>query len=81
MPVEIKELIIKATVAIDWNNQTLTTVNKDEACIKLPNNKEVVIYVKKYFKINKTKKLLFDESRLSDFLIEWKESIKGPAKV
>ena len=81
MPVEIKELIIKATVAIDWNNQTLTTVNKDEGCIKLPGNKEVVTYVKKYFRKNKTKKLLFDVSRLAEFIIEWKESIIGPATI
>lgn len=80
MPVEIRELVIKATVAVDWNNQTVTTFNKDEVCIKLPLNKEVVAYVKKYFRKSKTKELLFDESRLSEFLIEWKKSLLEPVK-
>jgi Family of unknown function (DUF5908) len=80
MPVEIKELIIKATVAVDWENQTVSTVSEDEVCLKFPVNKEIVSYVKKYFKKNKTKKLLFDKSELSSFLIEWKDSLIGLAK-
>jgi len=80
MPVEIKELVIKATVTVDWEKQTITAEKKDEICIKLPVNKEIISYVKKYFRKNKTKKLVFNKSGLSAFLIEWKDSLPLFAK-
>ena len=80
MPLEIKELTVKATLAVDWDNQTVSVVNGDDACLKFPVNKEIVSYVKKYFKKKKTKKLLFNRSELSAFLIEWKDSIVEVSK-
>jgi hypothetical protein len=80
MPIEIKELVIRAAVAVDWENQTVTAINEDESCFKLPVNKEIVSYVKKYFKKKKTKKLLFNRPELSAFLIEWKDSLIGLVK-
>jgi len=76
MPVEIRELVVKATVAVDWENQTVN-IKDDEDCLKLPADKEIVSYVKKYFKKNNAKKLSFTRSALSDFLITWKGSLKS----
>jgi hypothetical protein len=75
MPIEIKELIIKATVAVDWENQTVSDVNNKDAFLRLPLNKEIVLYVRSYFRKNKIKKILFDETELSAFLVEWKDSL------
>jgi predicted house-cleaning NTP pyrophosphatase (Maf/HAM1 superfamily) len=75
MPLEIKELIIRATVAVDWENKTVSAINDKEVCFKVPPDKEIISYVEKYFRKNKTKKISFDKPELSAFLIEWKNSL------
>ena len=75
MPVEIRELIIKATVAIDWDNQTVQENNDNIVCLKLPGKKEIKKYARGYFKQQNSKTLEFDQSKLSDFLVEWQASL------
>lgn len=76
MPIEIRELIIKATVAVDWENQSVTTVKEKKDCPKLPTNKEIDNYVMKYFRKNGSQKIVFDRAALSAFLIKWKDSVE-----
>ena len=45
MPVEIKELVIKATVALDWENKTITDTGDDIVCLRLPDEKKIALYV------------------------------------
>jgi hypothetical protein len=71
MPVEIKELVIKATVALDWENKTITDTGDDIVCLRLPSEKKIALYVHEFFSQHKAETLTFDESKLSAFLVEW----------
>ena len=75
MPVEIKELVIKATVALDWENKTITDTGDDIVCLRLPDEKKIALYVREYFSQYKAATLTFDESKLSAFLMEWQASL------
>jgi hypothetical protein len=75
MPVEIRELVIKALVALDWENKTATGTEENIICLKLPGDKQIANYVKQYFRQQKAKTLLFDQSKLAAFLLEWQASL------
>ena len=75
MPVEIRELVIRATVGLDWENKTVTEKEENIVCLRLRNEKTISSYVKKYFKKQKVKTLLFDQSKLAAFLLEWQGSL------
>ena len=75
MPVEIKELIIKATIAVDWDNQTIKENKENIVCLVLPGREDIETYVEGYFRQHNTKSLRFDQSKLSAFLIEWQTSL------
>lgn len=75
MPVEIRELVIKAMVALDWENKTVTEAEQDIVCLRLPDEKAIANYVKQYFEQQKAKTLSFDQSKLSIFLAEWQTSL------
>jgi hypothetical protein len=75
MPVEIKELVIKATVAIDWENKTVTETGDDIVCLRLPNQKVITNYVSQYFNQERAKTLSFDQATLAVFLAEWQTSL------
>ncbi|MEP7143121.1 MAG: DUF5908 family protein [Ferruginibacter sp.] len=75
MPVEIRELVIKAQVALDWENKTATGAEENIVCLRLPGDKDIATYVKEYFRQHKAKTLLFDQSKLSAFLVEWQGSL------
>ncbi len=75
MPVEIRELVIKATVALDWENKTVQETNENIVCIKWPGEKAIAVYVEAYFNQYKEKELMFDQSRLRAFLLEWQASL------
>lgn len=75
MPVEIREITIKAMVAFDWENKTVKEIEENIVCLKLPGNKVISAYVKEYFKQHKAKTKLFDQSKLSAFLLEWQASL------
>ncbi|MEO8763411.1 MAG: DUF5908 family protein [Ginsengibacter sp.] len=74
MPVEIKELIIKATIAIDWENQTVEENQESTVYMKLPGKEEIKKYVKGYFRQQNSRILEFDQSKLADFLVKWQAS-------
>ena len=75
MPVEIREVIIKATLALDRENQTVSENKENIVCLILPTGEDMVAYVKRYFKKHKAKTLSFDQSKLSTFLLEWQASL------
>ena len=75
MPVEIKELTIKATIAIDWDNQTVKEDKENIVCLRLPNKEDIKTYVNGYFRQHSTKTLVFDQSKLSAFLVKWQASL------
>ena len=75
MPVEIRELIIKASIALDWDNQTVKENKETIVCLRLPGKEDIATYVEGYFRQNNTKALMFDQSTLSAFLIEWQASL------
>ena len=75
MPVEIRELIIKATVALDWENKTVQETNENIVCIKWPGEKAITVYVEDYFNQQKERELMFDESKLREFLLDWQASL------
>ena len=75
MPVEIRELVIKALVALDWENKTVTETEENIVCLKLPGEKQIAIYVEEYFRQRRAKTLMFDQSQLSAFLLEWQASL------
>ncbi|GEM_PF-3964913 len=75
MPVEIRELIIKASVALDWENKTATETDQNIVCLRLRNEKEMASYVKDYFTQNKARTLSFNQSELAAFLLEWQSSL------
>lgn len=75
MPVEIRELVIKALVALDWENKTVTETGENIVCLKLPGDKHIGAYVQGYFEQHKAKVLSFDQSKLSAFLSEWQASL------
>jgi hypothetical protein len=75
MPVEIRELTIKATLAVDWENQTVSENKEKIVCLILPTGQDIAAYVERYFKKHKAKTLPFDQSRLSAFLLEWQVSL------
>ena len=75
MPVEIRELIIKATIALDWDNQTVKENKENIVCLMLPGREDIATYVEGYFRQHNTKTLEFDQSKLSAFLIEWQASL------
>ena len=75
MPVEIRELVIKAVVALDWDNKTVTETKENIVCLRLPADKDIAAYVNEYFREHNSKTLLFDQSKLSAFLIEWQASL------
>lgn len=75
MPVEIRELVIKAMVALDWENKTVNETEENIVCLRLPGDKAIAAYVNEYFMLHKAKTLLFDQSKLSAFLIEWQASL------
>ena len=70
MPVEIKELVIKALVAFDCENKTVTAATENIVCLRFPDNKEIAAYVSTYFNQHKAKTMLFDQSKLAAFLVE-----------
>ena len=75
MPVEIKELIIRATIALDWDNQTIKENKENIVCLILPAREDIERHVEEYFRQHNTKSLRFDQSKLSAFLIEWQASL------
>ena len=75
MPVEIRELVIKATIALDWENKTVKETEENIVCLKLRDDKDIATYVKEYFNQHKAKTLSFDQSELSAFLLEWQASL------
>ena len=75
MPVEIKELVIKALVAFDCENKTVTATNENIVCLTLPDNKQIAGYVGALFNQHKAKTISFDQSKLTAFLIEWQASL------
>ncbi|MGI8584254.1 MAG: hypothetical protein ACR2KX_18835 [Chitinophagaceae bacterium] len=75
MPVEISELVIKAIVALDWDTKTLEQTKENIVCLRLPSNEVIDAYVKEYFRESKNKTLVFDQSKLSSFLVEWQASL------
>lgn len=75
MPVEIKELVIKATVAFDWENKTITDTGEDIVCLQLPAEKKIALYVHEYFNQHKAVSLTFDAGKLTAFLMEWQASL------
>jgi hypothetical protein len=75
MPVEIRELVIKATVALDWENKTVTEGEENIVCLRLRDEKAIAMYVKQYFEQQRAKTLSFDQSKLAAFLVEWQASL------
>jgi len=75
MPVEIRELVIKAVVALDWENKTVNETEENIVCLKLPGDKAIAAYVQEYLSQHKAKALWFDQSKLSAFLMEWQDSL------
>ncbi len=75
MPVEIKELVIRATVALDWENKTIAQTEENIVCLRLPQPKAIEAYVYEYFQQQKAKTLIFDQSKLSLFLLEWQATL------
>jgi Family of unknown function (DUF5908) len=75
MPIEIKELVIKATIALDCENKTATQVPENIICLRLPNEKGIKTYVNEYFNRHKAKTLMFDQQQLAAFIIEWQASL------
>jgi hypothetical protein len=75
MPIEIRELVIKATVALDWENKTVTEMEENIVCLRLPGDKYIAAYVKQYFKQQRLKALSFDQLKLTAFLVEWQASL------
>ncbi len=71
MPVEIRELVIKAVVAVDWENKTIDESKENIVCAK----EDVAGYVNEYFRKNNSRTLLFDQSKLCDFILEWQASL------
>ena len=75
MPVEIRELVIKAVVALDWDKKTAEETKENIVCLRLPANEDISEYVREYFREHNSKTLLFDQSKLCAFLIEWQSSL------
>ncbi|MEP6926057.1 MAG: DUF5908 family protein [Ginsengibacter sp.] len=75
MPVEIRELIIKATIALDWENQTVQENQENIVCLRLPGKESIATYVEEYFRQHEAKELKFDQSTLTAFLVEWQDSL------
>lgn len=75
MPVEIKELVIKALVAFDCENKTITPVAENIVCLTLPDNKQIAVYVSAFFNQHKAKTMSFDQLKLTAFLLEWQASL------
>ena len=75
MPIEIRELVIRATVALDWANQTANQTEGDIVCLKLPDDKKIAAYVKEYFRQQKAKAISFDQAKLTAFLVEWQAGL------
>ncbi len=75
MPVEIRELIIKATVAIDWENKTATETGDNIVCLRLPNAKTIASYVERYFIQQRKETLSFDQASLAAFMAQWQASL------
>ncbi|MBC7886327.1 MAG: hypothetical protein H7Z13_00450 [Ferruginibacter sp.] len=75
MPVEIRELTIKAMVALDWENKTVKETDENIVCLKLPGDKHIAAYVKEYFRQTRSKTVMFDQSKLAAFLSEWQASL------
>ncbi|MEO6733105.1 MAG: hypothetical protein ABIN01_17910 [Ferruginibacter sp.] len=71
MPIEIREVVIKATIALDWENKTVNETNQNIVCLRLPDADSMSAYVKTYFEQRKAKTISFDQSTLSTFLLEW----------
>ena len=57
MPVEIRELVIKAMVALDWENKTVNETEENIVCLRLPGDKAIAAYVNEYFMLHKAKTL------------------------
>jgi hypothetical protein len=74
MPIEIKELVIKATIALDCENKIATQVPENIICLCLPNEKSIETYVNNYFIRHKAKTLMFDQVQLAAFIMEWQAS-------
>ncbi|MEJ7671618.1 MAG: hypothetical protein WKF59_02630 [Chitinophagaceae bacterium] len=72
MPVEIRELVIKAIVALDWDSKILEQTKENIVCLRLPSNEVIDAYVKEYFRESKNKTLVFDQSKLSSFTVQWR---------
>ena len=75
MPVEIKELVVKALVALDCENKTVTPASDNIVCPTLPDNKEIEVYVSAFFNQQKAKTISFDQSKLIAFLVAWQASL------
>ena len=75
MPVEVKELVIKALVVFDCENKTVTQAGENIVCLKWPDEKHITNYVSKYFKQRKAGELSFDQPALAAFLLEWQASL------
>ena len=75
MPIEIRELVIKATVALDWDNKTVNETQENIVCLRLPSEEQISRYVRDYFMKNESKTLVFDERKLLGFMAEWQSSL------
>ena len=75
MPVEIRELVIKALVALDWDHKTVEETKENIVCLRLPAEDDIAAYVREYFRKHNYKTLEFDQSKLSAFLVEWQASL------
>ena len=62
-------------VALDWENKTVNEAEENIVCLRLPGDKAIATYVNEYFMQHKAKTLLFDQSKLSAFLIECQASL------
>ncbi len=71
MPVEIRELVIKATIGVDWENKTINDSSAKSGCPQLPTPEEIAAFVNEYFRDRNAKSLTFDQRQLSTFLREW----------
>ena len=75
MPIEIRELVIKAMVALDWDNKTVNETQENIVCLRLPSEEQISRYVRDYFMKNESKTLEFDERKLLAFMVEWQSSL------
>jgi Family of unknown function (DUF5908) len=75
MPIEIKELVIKATIALDCENKTATQMSENIICLRLHNEKGIETFVNEYFSRHKAKTLMFDQQKLAAFIMEWQASL------